>query len=106
MALCWIISCHWACMIACCRQRVTGHVHAINSRRAARYAARLPHAVCHLPCHNNQSLSSRSLALRAGWDVFSLRYRLDEPLTTVLTDSAAARLQVLGSSRTCTEART
>lgn len=31
----------------------------------------------------------------AGWDVFSLRYSVDEPLATVLTDAAAAQIQAV-----------
>jgi hypothetical protein len=34
----------------------------------------------------------------AGWDVFSLRYDVEEPLASVLTDAAAARLQVTATS--------
>ncbi len=32
---------------------------------------------------------------RTGWDVFSLRYALEEPLATVLPDAAKARLQAV-----------
>jgi hypothetical protein len=31
----------------------------------------------------------------AGWDVFSLRYSVDEPLATVLTDAGAAQIQAV-----------
>ncbi len=33
--------------------------------------------------------------MHAGWDVFSLRYSVDEPLATVLTDAAAAQIQAV-----------
>lgn len=36
-----------------------------------------------------------AICLRAGWDVFSLRYSVEEPLATVMTDAAAAQIQAV-----------